>query len=396
MNLKDSHVKAAKYEGKPQKLRDGNGLYLHVLPSGKYWRYDYRYTDKRKTLSIGVYPKISLKQARLDLGDAKSLIAKGVDPSYQKKITKQIPKDQTFGGIAEQWLERQKSEWKPGHHRTVKVRLEKDLIPLLGDRPIDKIEPPEILAACRRAESRGAIETAHRLRSICSQVFCYSVSLGIAKSDPTRDLRGALKTPKEKQFAALTEPKDFGQLMRAINGYSGAEHIRCALQLIAHSVVRPGELRLATWDQINIKKCTWTIDASRMKGGREHRVPLSKQSVEILKELQAITGGSDLLFPSLRSKGKPISDNTLNSALRSVGYDGSKHVAHGFRHSFSTICNESDKFNDDHIEAALAHKTPGMRGTYNKATYWDHRVVLMQAWSDAVDRMEAKKGAFND
>lgn len=396
MKLKDAELKAAKYQDKPLKLRDGNGLFLHIIPNGKYWRYDYRYAGKRKTLAIGVYPEVSLKLARIKLHDAKGLLDQGVDPSYQKQILHHVPNDRSFGGIASAWLEQQEKKWKPGHHRTVKVRLEKDLLPVLADRPIDKIKPSEILIACRRAESRGAHETAHRLKTIAGQIFRFAVGNDLVDRDITRDLTGQLTTPTEKHFAALTDPHDFGSLMRAVNGYTGAGHIRCALQLIAHTAVRPGELRLSTWDEIQRNRERWVIPGERMKMGKAHLVPLSRQSLAILDDLQAITGGESFLFPSLRSKGKPISDNTLNSALRACGYDGTRHVAHGFRHSFSTILNESEHFENDHIEMQLAHKPQGMRGKYNHARYWDHRVPMMQQWSDAIDLMTNSEVPFRE
>lgn len=384
--LTDAACKAAAHDGTVQKLRDGNGLYLHILPSGKYWRYDYRYQNKRRTLSIGVFPSITLKQARIALFSAKASLDDGIDPSYAKQLKKHVSDDLSFKSVAYEFFSIQ--EWSDDHRSTVELRVEKDLIPKIGHLSVKNLGPPDFLAVFRVAESRGAIETAHRLKTVSSQIMRYAVSVGHIPSDPCRDLRGALKTPRTKRYAAIVEPVAFGKLLYSIDTYDNNILIKHALRLAPHVVLRPGELRQAEWCEFDIENRLWEIPAHRMKKDRDHFVPLTDQSIEIILEAREYSQGNELLFPSLRSKSKAISDGTLNAALKYLGYAGTTHTPHGFRSSFSTMAYESELFSEDVIEMQLAHLDKNtVKAAYKRGEHVKQRREMMTWWSNRIDQM---------
>lgn len=385
-------VDAAKFTGKATKLADGKGLYLFITKHGRYWRYDYRYGGKRKTLALGVYPEIKLSRARDKHSKARQQLADGIDPSYYKQVSKLsgTPED-SFEHVANEWLVKKQKEWSEGHCRTVRQRLKNDLLPYIGNRPISAIEPAEVLAVLRTVESRGAIETAHRIKTVASQIFRYGVATTRLTSDPTRDLQGALSKHVEKQLPSITKPAEVGALLRAIDAYAGNVVVRHALQLAPHVFVRPGELRGALWAEFDVDDALWTIPAKRMKRGIEHRVPLSTQVLAILKSLNVWSGGNDLLFPGIRSSDRPISDMTLNAGLRRLGYETGEVCIHGFRHTASTLLNERRDFDADLIEAQLAHVDGnGVRRAYNQANYMDERRAMMQDYSNYLDELKAQ------
>lgn len=382
-------VDAAKFTGTSKKLTDGKGLYLFVTKHGRYWRYDYRYMGKRKTLSIGVYPEVKLAVAREKHIKARQQLADGIDPSYHKQVSKLSgsPED-SFEHVANEWLAKKELEWTDGHSRTVKQRLKNDLIPYLGQRPINAIEPAEVLAVLRKVESRGAIETAHRIKTVASQIFRFAVATTRITSDPTRDLQGALSKAIETQLPSIRKPSDVGALLRAIEAYGGSEVVKHALKLAPHVFVRPGELRGALWAEFDFDDAMWTIPAERMKRGIEHKVPLSTQVLSILESLREWTGSEDFLFPGIRSSTRPISDMTLNAGLRRLGYETGEVCIHGFRHTASTLLNERRDFDADLIEAQLAHVDGnGVRRAYNQAKYMDERRAMMQDYSNYLDQL---------
>jgi len=389
--LSDVQVRQAKLpvDKKQIKLADGRGMYLLVNQTGKYWRFDYRFNGKRKTFALGVYPDVPLKRAREKRDEARSMIADGIDPAMQRKATLKAEKE-SFEGVAREWYEKQRTVWKPGHAMTVIGRLERDVFPWLGSRPINDIEPPDLLAVLRRIESRGAIETAHRIKSVCGQVFRYAVATGRAKRDPVPDLKGALQPVKATSMATITDPKRIGELLRAIHGYAGAFPVKCALMMAPYVFVRPGELRQAEWSEIDLEAAQWRIPAGKMKMGRKHIVPLSGQVVAILRELKPLTGRGKYLFPSVRSTVRPMSENTVNAALRRMGFEKGEICGHGFRAMASTILHEQ-RWKSDVIERQLAHVEGNkVKGAYNHAKYLPMRVKMMQHWADYLDCEQAR------
>lgn len=387
MKLTDAKVRAAKYSGKPEKLRDGNGLYLHILPSGKYWRYDYRYLNKRKTYSMGVYPKVSLKEARVLLFAAKDQLAQGINPTYHKQLTKHVNSDHRFQVVAMDWLLRHDCTDRTRHD--IELRFNKDVFPVIGEKLVQTIEPPDVLNVIRRIESRGTYDLAKRVNTNISQVMRYCVSIGLVKFDPCRDLAGAIRRKRViKHYAAITNRTDFGQLLRDIDSYSLNTVIALALQLAPHVALRPSELRAAPWTEIDLENMLWTIPRERMKKDKEHTVPITRQSEAILRRIRQISGRGEWLFPSpMRGKSQPISENTLNTAINRLGYKD-KHTPHGFRSSFSTITNESRLFSTDAIEIQLAHLDKDRtRAVYHRSVHLDERRKMMQWWSDQIDIM---------
>jgi len=382
MALNDLAVKKAK---KPGKLADERGMYLFVTAKGaKSWRLDYRINGKRKTLTLGLYPDVSLKSARDKRDQARAKVADGIDPSIQKKATRQAKAD-SFEAVAREWFAKEKAIWKPSHADTVITRLENNIFPWLGDTPINEIEPPDMLAVLRRIESRGAIETAHRIKRVCGQVFRYGIATGRCKRDPVPDLRGALQPVKQTHLATITDPKRVGELLRATEGYSGTFPVKCALQVAPYLFVRPGELRHAEWQEIDLDAATWRIPAEKMKMGRMHLVPLSRQVVAILRELEPLTGRGKYLFPSVRSTVRPMSENTVNGALRRMGFEKGEICGHGFRGMASTILHEQG-WKSDVIERQLAHVEGNkVKGAYNHAEHLPERVKMMQVWADYLD-----------
>ena len=386
--LTDVAARKAKPEGSPHRMTDGDGMYLLVQPNGsKYWRLDYRFAGKRKTLALGVYPAVSLLEARERRNAARKLLANGADPGDIKKAKKAASvalTENSFEIVAREWFMKHAPNWAGTHSSKVIRRLEVDAFPWIGARPIGEITAPELLAMLRRVESRGALDTAHRVHQNCGQVFRYAIATGRAQRDPSADLRGALPPANRQHYPTITDPKAIGELLRAIDGYIGTYSTRYALRLAPMLFVRPSELRKAEWCEFNLDKAEWRIPATRMKMKALHIVPLSTQAVAILRELHSIAGAGKYVFPSPRTTTKPMSDNTVNAALHRMGYKG-EFVGHGFRHMASTLLNEQG-WNRDAIERQLAHaERDGVRAAYNYAEYLPERKRMMQAWADYLD-----------
>ncbi len=323
MPLTDTAIRNAKPGPKPIRMFDGGGLYLEVAPSGgKWWRFKYRFGGKEKRLSLGVYPDVGLKEARERRDEARKLLAGDIDPGENRKAKQAAQADRaanSFEVVAREWFAKFGPTWSPSHGDRIIRRLERDIFPWIGGRPVADVTAPELLAVLRRIEGRGAVETAHRAQQNCGQVFRYAIATGRAQRDPSGDLRGALQPVKEKHHAAITEPKAIGELLRAMDGYEGYFVTKCALRLAPLVFVRPGELRKAEWAEIDLDHAEWNIPAERMKMREPHLVPLSRQTVEILRELQALTGGGRYVFPGARTNGRPMSDNAILAALRRMG-----------------------------------------------------------------------------
>jgi len=387
MALSDTGIRKTRPTDKPQKLTDGAGLYLLLNPNGsRWWRLDYRFGGKRKTLSMGTYPDTGLADARAKRDEARGLLAAGIDPGEHRKATKIAGADRaanSFAVVAEEWLAKQKMA--PATLAKARWTLDDLVFPWIGDRPIAEIDPPEMLRLLRRIEDRGAHETAHRTKQRCGQVFRYAIATHRATRDPTADLRGALTPAKATHRPAVTDPAKVGELLRAIEGYTGGLVVRCALQLAPLVFVRPGELRQAEWSEIDLDGALWRIPASKMKMREEHVVPLSSQAVNVLKELLPLTGAGRYVFPGERSRQRPMSDGTVNAALRRLGFDKDTMTGHGFRAMASTRLNEMG-WAPDIIERQLAHAERNkVRAAYNRAQYLDERRRLMQAWADYLE-----------
>lgn len=391
--LSDMKVQKAKSKDKPISLFDGGGLYLLITPSGgKLWRFKYRFNNKEKKLAFGSYPEISLQDARQKREDARRLLANNVDPDAVRKAQKQAKTEETetFEIIAREWHTKFTPTWTPGHAYTIMSRLERDLFPWIGKRPINQIKAPQLLAVLRRVESRGALESAHRIRTIAGQVFRYAVATGRAERDPAADLKGALPQPGEKHHAAITEPKEVAPLLRALDDYQGHFVVKCALRLAPMFFVRPGELRNAEWSEIDLDEAVWNIPAHKMKMKLAHIVPLCRQAVEILTQLNELTGASRYVFPSGRSFARPMSNNAVNAALRRMGYDKETMTGHGFRAMARTILDEVLHIRPDYIEHQLAHAVRDPNGrAYNRTAHLEERRKMMQTWADYLDGLKA-------
>lgn len=391
--LTETAVKAAKPAEKPRKLFDERGLYLFVPPTGaRLWRFKYRFGARtkgkpgmaEKVLALGVYPDVSLKRAREKRDEARKLIAEGIDPAAKKKAERQATAE-TFAAIATEWLQLQRKKRKSRTLEKYEWLLEH--CKRLGSQPVRAIAAPGILAVCRRLEEQGKHETAHRVRAFIGRIMRFAIVTGRAERDPSADLRGALAPVVVTNHAAITEPKRIGELLRAIDGYQGQPSTAYALKLAPLTFVRPGELRGARWSEFELdgNDPQWRIPAERMKMAEQHIVPLSDQAVALLRELQAITGDGEYLFPSLRSSKRPISDNTVNAALRRLGYGSDEMTGHGFRAMASTCLNEQG-WQPDVIELQLAHaERDKVRAAYNRAERLAERRKLMQAWADYLD-----------
>lgn len=390
MLLNDAAVKAAKPAAKPWKLFDEKGLFLLIQPHGsKLWRIKYRFADKDQLLGLGSYPEVSLKQAREKRQKIREQVVAGIDPSAARKAAKAaLAGEGSFEALAREWYEQFASGWTPEHAGRVWRRLEADLLPWLGKRPVQELEAPELLACLRRIQARGALETAHRALQTLSLVFRYGVATGRAQRDPAADLRGALPPVRVKHFAAITDPKTIGALLRDLDGYEGSFVTRCALQLAPLLFVRPGELRQAEWPEFDLDSVEWRIPAHKMKMRHAHIVPLSAQALAILRELRALTGKGRYLFPGLRTADRPMSENTVNAGLRRLGYDQTQMTGHGFRSMASTLLNEMG-WHRDAIERQLAHaEKDGVRAAYNRAEHLPERRQMMQAWADYLDALK--------
>lgn len=397
MPLSNIAIQKAKPRERAYKLSDGGGLYLLVSPTGaKLWRIKFTIHGIEKKLSLGRYPEISLADARDARHESRKMVAKGGDPAAEmrrQKVAARLSYGTTFHDVGSEYIEKVEREGK-APPTIAKLRWVLDwLKPNIGSRPVDQIQPFEILAVLKRQESAGNLETARRTRAFASRVFRYAVATGRATSDPAALLQGAIAAPRPTHMAAIIEPKRVGDLLRAIDAYSGSSITRLALQLLTHVFVRPGELRQARWSEFDLDAKVWKIPAARMKKRREHVVPLSTQAVAIVRQIGELTAGGDLLFPALGKRGRAMSENTMTQALRRMGFDAGEMTAHGFRSTASSLLNESGKWSRDAIERALAHRdTDQVRAAYHRGMHWDERVRMAQWWSDQLEvlRMGAK------
>jgi integrase len=395
MALTDTFVKNAKSNGAPTgtKHTDGGGLYLLVKDAGKYWRMAYRFDGKQKTLALGTYPEVSLLKARQRREKARELLAEGIDPGEAKKadkLAKAAALANTFDLVAREWLEKTADERMASTHSKVTTWLEKDVIPFIGSMPISTIGPRDVLTALRKMEARGALDSVQRVKQICGQVFRYAVATGSADRDITQDLKGALTQHKAGHFAAITEPKQAGDLLRSIFEYQGHPYTVAALKLLPLVFVRPGELRKAEWAEINLETAEWRIPGVKMKMKVDHLVPLSVQAVEILQSVNTLSGHGKFVFPGLRTGERPMSENTINAALRNMGYAQEVHSAHGFRAMARTIMDEVMSERVDLIEHQLAHKVKDVNGrAYNRTAHLPARRKMMQRWANYLDKLRA-------
>lgn len=382
--LTNVKIKGLKPKDKRYRVSDGNNLYLMILPSGgKVWRVRFTFAGKRKEISLGTYPEVSLKDARKKRLEIREQLAKGINPAMKE--------GNTFQAVASEWWKSRKEEWSKGHAALTWRRLEKNIFPWIGHRPVSEITSRELLEALRKIEARGAIETARRICQVCGQIFLYGVACGYCENNIANGLTTALKKQKPRNFAAITDPAKMRTLLRDIDAFEGHFVVKSALQLAPLVFVRPGELRKAEWKEIDLENAMWLIPAERMKKKRPHLVPLSRQAVKILKDLYPLTGHGTYVFPSVRTDARPISENTLNVALRRLGYSKEEMTAHGFRTMASTRLHEMG-WKSEVIEKQLAHADKNkVRGVYNKAQYLDERKRMMQAWADYLDGL--KRGA---
>ena len=391
MPLTDIAIRNAKPCDKTQKLFDERGMYLEISPKGgKWWRFKYRFDGKEKRFSLGVYPDIGLKEARERRDEARKLLARGVDPGEAKKIKKQVRKElvaNSFEIIAREWFAKFKGTWTPSHAERIFVRLEKDVFPWLGGKPAVDITPSMVLEVIRRVEKRGALETAHRVKGNISQVMRYAIATDRAEHDPCPDLRGALPSPKGTNLPAITNPKEVGALLRALDAFQGTLIVKSALLLSPLVFVRPGELRQAEWAGIDLDKGEWRYFVTKTK--TDHLVPLSTQAVAILREIFPFTGHRRYVFPG-RDPQKPMSNAAVNAALRRMGYDTKTEITgHGFRAMARTILAEELNYPGEVIEHQLAHKVPDALGTaYNRTKFLKKRKEMMQAWADYLDKLK--------
>jgi len=394
MSLTDTAVKNAKPGAKPVKLADEKGLFLLLSPAGgKWWRLKYRFGGKEKLLSLGTYPEVSLKDARQRRDDARKLLADSVDPGENRKAVKATKTERaanSFEVIAREWFARKSPGWATSNADKINQRLENDAFPWLGGRPIAEITPPELLKMLRRIEERGAVESAHRMRNYCGQIFRYAIATGRAERDASADLRGALPPPVKEHRAAITDPKAAAELLRAMDSYQGSFVTLCALRLAPLVFVRPGELRKAEWTEIDLDKAEWNIPADRMKMREPHLVPLSTQAVATLLELHALTGNGRYVFPGARTNGRPMSDNAILAALRRMGFAKDEMSGHGFRAMARTILDEVLGVRPDFIEHQLAHAVRDPNGrAYNRTAHLAERRKMMQQWADYLDKIKA-------
>jgi integrase len=392
MALTDVAIRALKCTDKLQKITDAEGLQLWLMPTGsKLWRYAYRYEGSQKTLAFGQYPALGLADARKRRDEARALLASGIDPARQKqreKANRATSEANTFALIATELLEKKKREGKASATIGKREWLYSLANDALGALPIADITAPDVLAVLQTVEKKGHLETARRMRSAIGEVFRFAIATGRATVDPTFALRGALTTPQVKHRAAMTNAKAFGELLRAIEGFQGQPTTQAALKLMAYLFPRPGELRMAEWVEFDLDNAVWTIPAKRMKMRREHRVPLPAQVLAILKAIQPLTDYSAFIFPAVSNPKRPMSENTLNAALRRMGFGQDDMTSHGFRATASTLLNESGKFSADAIERALAHQeADAVRRAYVRGEHWDERVRMAQWWADHIDML---------
>lgn len=394
MALSAVEVKALKGRDRPYKVSDSGGLYVFVQPSGqRYWRLAYRWQGKQRTMALGVYPDVGLADARQKRDEVRKSLAAGQDPiavAQEQAQAARLAESITFRVIANEWLEKCEREGRAPITLQKQRWLLDFALPKLGERPINRISPHEVFEVLRAVEARGHYETARRLRGTCGQVFRYAVATGRAERDVCSDLRGALITPKVRHLAAITTPREAGDLMAAIEGFDGYRVTHAALRLAPHVFVRPGELRHAEWSEFDLEKQTWAIPAEKMKMRRPHYVPLSRQALAIIADIRAVTGHHRYLFPCQGKRDRPMCENTINLALQRLGYGGGRMSAHGFRSMASTLLNESGRWTSDAIERQLGHSDKNtVRRIYARGEYWEERVRMMQAWSDQLDALRA-------
>ena len=395
--LTDIAIRKAKPSAKAVKMADGGGLYLEVSPSGgKLWRQKYRWGGKEKRLSHGVYPNVSLSDARLKRDEAKRLLAAGIDPGVQKQLDKVTASDRagnTFESVAREWFAKQQGSWVAGHASKILLRLQNDIFPYLGARPISEISPRELLAIVNKVVDRGAVESAHRVLQNCGQIFRYAIVTGRAETNPAADLRGALPPTKVVHLAAITDPVKIGPLLRALDAYKGTPIVRAALKLAPLVFVRPGELRNAEWAEFDLsgEAPQWNVPAERMKMKEPHIVPLPSQAVAVLEDLKLLTGSGRYVFPGARSRKRPMSDNAILAALRRMEFAKTEMSGHGFRAMARTVLDEVLNFRPDIIEHQLAHEVKDPNGrAYNRTAHLPERRKMMQAWADYLDKLKAE------
>jgi integrase len=392
MPLTNTSIKNVKPFQKTTKHFDERGLYLEVSPKGgKWWRIKYYYNGKENRLSLGVYPDVSLKDARERRDETRKLVANGIDPSENRKAKKIASGGgNSFEVVAREWFAKFSTDWTADHGNRIIRRLERDVFPWIGGKLISSVNAPELLSVVQRIEKRGALETAHRALGNCGQVFRYAVATGRAERDPSGDLRGALPPVKVKHFSAVTEPKQVAEILRALDGYEGSLTVQCALRLAPLVFVRPGELRKAEWADIDFDKAEWSYIVT--KTDTRHIVPLSRQAEELLHELQPLTGNGRYVFPGARSKDRPMSDNAILAAMRRMGIGKEEMSGHGFRAMARTILDEVLGVRPDFIEHQLAHAVRDSNGrAYNRTAHLPKRKKMMQDWADYLDQLKAKK-----
>ncbi len=389
MPLTDAKVRAAKPQAKDYKLSDEKGLFLLVTATGsRRWRLKYRVAGKEKLLALGVYPDVSLAQARQAREEARSLLAQGVDPALHRKAAKAAQQEasaHSFQAVALEWLEKRGRKSPTGDERLHRI-LKNDLFPVLGSRPVGEITPPELLKALRRIEARGALATAKKARQEAGQVFRYAVATGRAERDPSADLKGALQVHSVRHFSAITDPKEVAKLMAAIHDYEGTAVVAAALKLSPLLFCRPGELRHLEWSEVNSEEQRIELPSSKMKIGEPHIIPLSTQALEILEGLHTLTGSGRYVFPSARGRSRPLSENGVRVALRTMGYSNEQMTPHGFRAMARTLLDEVLGFPVDWIEHQLAHAVRDANGrAYNRTKHLEGRRKMMQTWADYLD-----------
>lgn len=403
--LSDAKVRNAKPEEKAFALRDGGGLWLIVEPTGRrWWKLRTVFAKKENSFSLGDYPEVSLADAREKMQAARKQKAMGIDPGAARKIEKAKQSGEgTFEAVAREWHAKYtKVEWSESHSKNILNRLEKNIFPWMGARSVGEITAPEILSVLRRIEKRGHLETLHRTLSNCGQIFRYAIATSRAATDPTYKLGEAFPKPIKRHFSALTDPESVGQLLRDIEAYHGTFVVKCALRLAPLLMLRPGELRHAEWSEFDLDRAEWVIKIARMKRTRRdkeanpkevHIVPLARQAVSILRELQPLTGGGRLVFPGLRGKDRPMSDATLTNALRRMGYDKDEMHAHGFRAMARTMIRQELGVDAEYIERQLSHSVKGPLGSaYDRTTFMPERRQMMEAWAGYLNRLKAGDG----
>lgn len=391
--LTDTSIKNSQPKEKIRRLFDSSGLYLEIHPAGgRYWRLKYRFGGRERRLALGVYPTISLKAAREKAQKARQQLAAGIDPGEtrrQEKLARAVGAANSFRAVAEEWMTKEKPHWSESHIQRLGWLFNSSLFPYLGQRPIAEITPPELLAALRRTESRGALETTNRAKQVAGQVFRYAVATGRAERDPSQDLKGALASPKVKHHPTLTDPKAVGELLRAIEGFKGTPTVKAALRLSPLLFARPGELRHMEWTEINWDESRWEIPAEKMKMRLPHIVPLPTQAVATLEDLHPFTGRGRYVFPSARGASRPLSENGVRTALRTLGYTNEQITPHGFRAMARTLLDEVLGYRVEWIEHQLAHAVKDANGrAYNRTTYLADRMKMMQGWADYLDALK--------